>query len=212
MAADERTAAAEDDIATPVLISPPESKTPPTASHKRNMAAFASSTQDRNSEPIDPSALSRALEQFEQAGRVRERTPTASPSRKRPRIYGDRFIPNRAGQDLQASFNLLHDDGSPATPSKSRRTPHNELHFQKSKLSHSTKYVLELTFPSRRSQQDILCSPPSRNVRRLSATSTATKPFSNRQCKHAKLWSLTYPTYSKRDLITTPFTYTIYAA
>jgi hypothetical protein len=44
-----------------------------------------------------------------------------------------RFIPNRAGQDLQASFNLLHDDGSPATPSKSKRTPHNELHFQKSK-------------------------------------------------------------------------------
>jgi hypothetical protein len=43
-----------------------------------------------------------------------------------------RFIPNRAGQDLQASFNLLHDDGSPATPSKSKRTPHNELHFQKS--------------------------------------------------------------------------------
>ena len=45
-----------------------------------------------------------------------------------------RFIPNRAGQDLQASYNLLHDDGSPATPSKAKRTPHNELHFQKSAL------------------------------------------------------------------------------
>lgn len=71
---------------TPTLISPPESKTPPTATHKRNQADFA---QDRNSEPVDPSALSRALEQFEQAGRVRER-PIASPSRKRQRIYGDR--------------------------------------------------------------------------------------------------------------------------
>lgn len=46
-----------------------------------------------------------------------------------------RFIPNREGQDLQASFSLLHDEGSPATPSKQKkRTPHGELHFQKSKL------------------------------------------------------------------------------
>ena len=45
-----------------------------------------------------------------------------------------RFIPNREGQDLGASFNLLHDDASPATPSKTRRRPaHGELHFQKSK-------------------------------------------------------------------------------
>jgi cell division cycle 20-like protein 1 (cofactor of APC complex) len=139
----------EEGIATPALISPPESKTPPTATHKRNQ------TLNRNSEPVDASALSKALKDFEQAGKVRERTPIASPSRKRPRIQGDRwvfgnvidglrqqtnidprFIPNRAGQDLQASFSLLHDDGSPATPSKSRRTPHNELHFQKSKRSH----------------------------------------------------------------------------
>lgn len=74
----------EEDIATPTLISPPESKTPPTASHKRNQ------TLSRNSEPIDASALSKALKDFEQAGKTRERTPTASPSRKRPRIQGDR--------------------------------------------------------------------------------------------------------------------------
>jgi cell division cycle 20-like protein 1 (cofactor of APC complex) len=47
------------------------------------------------------------------------------------------FIPNRSGQDLTASFNLLHDEASPATPSKSKRTPHNELHFQKSKQRRS---------------------------------------------------------------------------
>jgi cell division cycle 20-like protein 1 (cofactor of APC complex) len=47
-----------------------------------------------------------------------------------------RFIPNRSGQDLQASYSLLHEDGSPATPTRStRRTPHNELHFQKSKYN-----------------------------------------------------------------------------
>lgn len=50
-----------------------------------------------------------------------------------------RFIPNREGQDLQASFSLLHDEGSPATPSKQKkRTPHGELHFQKSKQDRSS--------------------------------------------------------------------------
>jgi len=80
-----------DDARTPTLISPPESKTPPTATHKRNQADFA---HDRNSEPVDPSALSKALEQFERAGRVQTR-PIASPSRKRQRIYGgDRQVYN----------------------------------------------------------------------------------------------------------------------
>lgn len=74
----------DDGVATPTLISPPESKTPPTASHKRNQ------TLSRNSEPVDASALSKALKDFEQAGKTRERTPIASPSRKRPRIQGDR--------------------------------------------------------------------------------------------------------------------------
>jgi cell division cycle 20-like protein 1 (cofactor of APC complex) len=82
----------EHHVQTPTLISPPESKTPPTATHKRNQAALAFNDTDRNSEPVDPSALQRALESFEQAGRVRERTPTASPSRKRQRIYGDRYV------------------------------------------------------------------------------------------------------------------------
>ena len=44
-----------------------------------------------------------------------------------------RFIPNREGQDLQASFSLLHEDASPSTPSKAKRRPANgELHFQRS--------------------------------------------------------------------------------
>ncbi|KAL6715689.1 substrate-specific activator of APC-dependent proteolysis [Lecanora helva] len=89
-------------------------------------------TERAGSEPIDPNALSKALKNMEDAGRTREHTPGASPSRKRQRIYGDRFIPNREGQDLQASFSLLHDDASPATPSRAKkRTPHGELHFQK---------------------------------------------------------------------------------
>jgi cell division cycle 20-like protein 1, cofactor of APC complex len=43
-------------------------------------------------EPVDPDALSRALREFEQAGRQRERTPGGSPSRKRQRVYGDRSV------------------------------------------------------------------------------------------------------------------------
>ncbi|KAK3177760.1 substrate-specific activator of APC-dependent proteolysis [Lecanicillium sp. MT-2017a] len=69
----------------------------------------------------------------------RESTPGASPHRKRQRINGDRFIPSRSGQDLQASFSLLHEDGSPATPSKQKkRTPHGELHFQKTEEANRT--------------------------------------------------------------------------
>ncbi|KAI7565641.1 WD40 repeat-like protein, partial [Hortaea werneckii] len=69
-------------------------------------------------------ALNKALQQVEEAGRPRSITPSGSPSRKRQKVQsggGDRFIPNRAGQDLQASYSLLHEEGSPATPSKSRK-------------------------------------------------------------------------------------------
>lgn len=45
-----------------------------------------------------------------------------------------RFIPARSGQDLEAGFALLHEEGSPATPSRKKPTPHGELHFQKSTL------------------------------------------------------------------------------
>lgn len=50
-----------------------------------------------------------------------------------------RFIPNRDGQDLHASYSLLHDDGSPATPSRSKKkTPHGELHFQRTEEANRT--------------------------------------------------------------------------
>ncbi|KAH7032865.1 WD40-repeat-containing domain protein [Microdochium trichocladiopsis] len=90
------------------------------------------------SSSIDAEALSRALSR-ELTGDRRDSTPGASPSRKRQRINGDRFIPSRSGQDLQASFSLLHDEGSPATPSKQKkRTPHGELHFQKTEEANRT--------------------------------------------------------------------------
>ncbi|KAF2095740.1 cell division cycle protein [Rhizodiscina lignyota] len=122
------------DVHTPTLLSPPDSKTPPTitTSNKRHSDTMANAGRDGSSEPVDAQALSKALEKFEQAGRQRERTPGASPSRKRQRIYGDRFIPNRSGQDLQSSYSLLHEDGSPSTPSRSRqRAAHSELNFQR---------------------------------------------------------------------------------
>lgn len=122
-----------DDKHTPTLASPPDSRTPPTLSGRRGKVNV---TDRAGSEPINANALSKALRDFEDSGSARERTPAASPSRKRQRVYGDRFIPNREGQDLQASFNLMHEEGSPSTPSKTKkRTPHGELHFQKSKLS-----------------------------------------------------------------------------
>ena len=67
----------------------------------------------------------------------------SSPSRKRQRIYGDRFIPNRTGQDFRASFSLLHDDGSPASGASNsarqqRRTPNDQLHYQRTEEANRT--------------------------------------------------------------------------
>ncbi|KAK7723136.1 substrate-specific activator of APC-dependent proteolysis [Botryosphaeria dothidea] len=139
----ESAGAGNDDLHTPTLISPPESKTPPTARNKRNITAPGAIGNGKSADTLDPNALSKALEKFEQAGRQRDYTPGLSPSRKRQRVYGDRFIPNRSGQDFPASFSLLHEDGSPATPSKSaKRTPHNELHFQKTEEANRTYSTL----------------------------------------------------------------------
>ncbi|KAI1959313.1 substrate-specific activator of APC-dependent proteolysis [Ophidiomyces ophidiicola] len=125
------------------LVSPPGSHTPPSGRSKsttRNTGLEPAKFRSRHgSEPINPDALAQALREFEDVGRQRERTPGSSPCRKRQRVYGDRFIPNREGQDLQASYSLLHEDGCPSTPSKTkRRPPHGEIHFQKTEEANRT--------------------------------------------------------------------------
>ncbi|EKV16567.1 Cell cycle regulatory protein (Srw1), putative [Penicillium digitatum PHI26] len=109
-----------------------------------NSNAGSRQRQD-GAEPIDPSALAKALKDYETSGSRRDRTPASSPCRKRQRVYGDRqvtlypFIPNRDGQDLQATYSLLHEDGCPSTPSKAKkRPPHSELHFQKTEEANRT--------------------------------------------------------------------------
>ncbi|RPA86617.1 WD40 repeat-like protein [Ascobolus immersus RN42] len=70
-------------------------------------------------------------------------TPAPSPSRKRPRLYNDRFIPNREGLDLQAGYSLLHAEGSPASGAKpKKRTPNGELHFQRNEEANQTYHTL----------------------------------------------------------------------
>ncbi|KAK2612923.1 substrate-specific activator of APC-dependent proteolysis [Conoideocrella luteorostrata] len=86
---------------------------------------------------LDADAVNNALRDLQRP--PRESALSVSPHRKRQRINGDRFIPTRSGQDLQASFSLLHEDASPATPSKQKkRIPHGELHFQKTEEANRT--------------------------------------------------------------------------
>ena len=121
-----------DKWSTPTFISPPTSKTPPTDGARSD--GRLRRDLHRNSEPVDPHGLSQALNNLDRNGREREHTPGASPSRKRPRIYGDRFIPTREGRDYNSGLHLLHDDASPATPSKTKkRAPNNDINFQRCK-------------------------------------------------------------------------------
>ncbi|TKA79696.1 hypothetical protein B0A55_04084 [Friedmanniomyces simplex] len=136
----------QQDVQTPTLLSPPRSKTPPTVIGKRSHSErFANASHRSGSEPVSATALNKALQQVEDAGLLRSSTPSGSPSRKRQKVQGvgggDRFIPNRAGQDLQASYSLLHDDGSPATPSKHKRAP-SDLHFQKKEANRTYSHLL----------------------------------------------------------------------
>lgn len=130
---------------SPSRAMPPRVSTPPPPPSDRgrlqarqnadnaNVAGVRHGGRDGSLSGIDPDVLTRALSRELSVDR-RDSAPAASPSRKRQRINGDRFIPSRSGQDLQASFSLLHEEGSPATPSRQKkRTPHGELHFQRSK-------------------------------------------------------------------------------
>lgn len=76
------------------LVSPPGSRTPPSKPTK-NTLPFPDTSGNHShpsnlSEAVDPAALASALRDYDEAGRRRERTPGASPSRKRQRVYGDR--------------------------------------------------------------------------------------------------------------------------
>jgi cell division cycle 20-like protein 1, cofactor of APC complex len=70
------------------------SKTPPSQSTKKTiLVPDTQGTRQKprsESQPVDPDALARALKEYDEAGRRRERTPGTSPSRKRQRVYGDR--------------------------------------------------------------------------------------------------------------------------
>lgn len=77
------------------LVSPAEDIAPaPASGSKRTLGNGPErSVRERDgSEAIDPDALSKALEEFEDAQKAHEKTPNTSPSRKRQRLYGDRLV------------------------------------------------------------------------------------------------------------------------
>lgn len=73
---------------TPSLISPPRTRTPPTI--EREPAEPRETLRANGEGFVDSDELAKALEN---ESRRREHTPGASPSRKRQRVYGDRYGP-----------------------------------------------------------------------------------------------------------------------
>lgn len=90
-------AEANDPVPAGNLASPPDSETPLIDRTKYSTTqANLEPPKQRirpGSEPVNPDALARALKGFEDVPRQRERTPGTSPSRKRQRVYGDRYVP-----------------------------------------------------------------------------------------------------------------------
>jgi cell division cycle 20-like protein 1, cofactor of APC complex len=197
---------------TPQLISPPDTKTPPTDAqlhiHDIRQQARVSSSQS-----IDPAALSRALHKFE---RPREHTPAQSPSRKRQRTQGDRFMPSRAGVDLQSSFNLLPDEASPATPSnRSQHASYGELNFQRVDEANRTYENLlrtELFDDSiSRSLNGTPSTPRRKNLFNFSTRSGHPTPHSLPRSQrgpnmnpHSDLYSLSPIKFSSQKMLLTP--------
>ena len=79
---------------TPALPTPAGSKTPPTVSRRELGESSTNLHGRRISEVMEADVLSRRLKEFEASGSVRSRdgTPGGSPSRKRQRVYGDRYV------------------------------------------------------------------------------------------------------------------------
>jgi len=94
-----------DDVHTPPLISPPGTKTPPTDPAKRSERAEQKSKQlhHARSGSLDVTAVSDMLQQ-EASRRQREATPGESPKRKRPRIYGDRYVQWQVNGNQMAKY------------------------------------------------------------------------------------------------------------
>jgi len=87
---------------TPPVTTPPRSTTPPPQAEKRKSDRKATDEGAQShrgvmasgTSAIDPNVLSKALlKEFEDggSGRHRDVTPGGSPSRKRQRVYGDRY-------------------------------------------------------------------------------------------------------------------------
>lgn len=85
-----------DNSNSPGLASPPDNKTPPlvVGKHAHTNVNVNAGFDKSASDPVDAGGLSRALRNVEDGGRLRERPPVGSPSRKRQRVqgaYGDRL-------------------------------------------------------------------------------------------------------------------------
>lgn len=173
------------------IVSPPRTKSPrlSTGKHPREESVGDEVRRPAvGGDAVNPVALNKALRAIGESGQRSVSSPTASPSRKRQKMFGaaDRFIPNRSGQDLPASYSLLHEDGSPA-PSKAPKNPPSDLHFQKRAANRTYSDVL---------RSEMFDDEVPQSVHVQSASRSRTPPFSGNGTSRSNL-SLTPSTPHK---------------
>ncbi|SCZ89648.1 BZ3500_MvSof-1268-A1-R1_Chr9g10520 [Microbotryum saponariae] len=118
----------------------------------------------------------------------RRSTPN-SPSKKK--VYGDRFIPNRDGMDLQTSFSLIQSASSSPLKGKRKTTVTDHDHLQDdANKTFSALLKSELFGPDSVDSSSLRNSPSSR-TRSVSHNSITTSPSSPSSGK--KLFSFTSP-------------------
>ncbi|ORY89774.1 WD40-repeat-containing domain protein [Leucosporidium creatinivorum] len=115
-----------------------------------------------------------------------------SPTKRK--VYGDRFIPNRDGLDLQTSFQLIPESSTSPFKGKGRATgPDNEAQQDDAQKTFNALLKTELFGPDSLDYSSLRNSPSSRTHGGASTSTNSTAPTPSSPSSSKKLFTFTSP-------------------